>query len=189
MTKLACDATHEANPEAIRIINNCCTWGEYATTDVTYFGKSPRPRTTPYRYLKDCLEKSVDFEVIGLQLYYPAQDMFEIGLQLDRFSRLGKPIHVTELGVSSENVPDPTAMIREVSHYYWHGPWSEEAQTDWIEQFYTLCYSKSYINAITWWDFADVGHFFPHGGFLRSNLTPKKSYYVLKNLIEKWSLL
>jgi len=126
MTKLACDMTGEANPEATRIVNNCCTWAEYSATDTTHWGKSPRPLTTPYKYLANCLKANLDFEVIGLQLYYPARDMFEIELQLERFARFGKPIHITELGVSSANTDDPDAMVKRVNPFYWHQPWKNK---------------------------------------------------------------
>jgi len=118
MTKLACDATAEANAEAIRVVNNCCIWGEYSATDATHFGRSDRPLTTPYRYLEKCIKANIGFEVLGLQLYYPVQDMFEISLQLDRFARLGKPIHITELGISSANRTDPNAFVRQVNPFH-----------------------------------------------------------------------
>jgi GH35 family endo-1,4-beta-xylanase len=111
--------------------------------------------------------------------------MFEINRLLDRFSQLGKPIHITELGVSSATKRDDKAYLQQPEGL-WHQPWSEAVQADWIEQFYTLCYSKPYIHAISWWDFADQGNFWPHGGLLKANLSPKKSYYRLKALIDQW---
>jgi hypothetical protein len=52
-------------------------------------------------------------------------------------------------------------------------------------EFYTICCAKPLIEAITWWDFADDGHFWPHGGFLRPDYTPKESYTRLKAFIER----
>ncbi|NLH72995.1 MAG: hypothetical protein GX456_08075 [Verrucomicrobia bacterium] len=48
-------------------------------------------------------------------------------------------------------------------------------------------YAHPSVAAITWWDFTDApGHFWPHGGFLRPDLTPKESYERLQRLITGW---
>ncbi len=113
--------------------------------------------------------------------------LFEIASMLDRFAALGKPLHITELGVASVDGPDQHAIRRDPGNLYWHAPWSETIQADWIEQFYTLCYAHEAVEAVTWWDFADTpGHFWPHGGLLRADLTPKESHGRLRRLIEDW---
>ncbi len=186
MTRLAAETTKEANPGAVAIVNNCSPFGEYVARSRTYFGEVERPMRAPIEYLRACIDAGIDFDVVGVQLYYPGYDMLEISRLLDRFAQFGKPVHVTELGVSSENQPDPNAYVKGLSGAHWHGEWSEQIQADWIEQFYTLCYSKPYIEAITWWDFADKGHFWPHGGFLRPDMSPKMSYDRLKALLAAW---
>ena len=71
----------------------------------------------------------------------------------------------------------------------WHGEWSETTQADWLEAMYTLCYSKPHVEAVTWWDFADhKGHFWPFGGMLRKDLTPKESYRRLVELQKRWGV-
>lgn len=177
LSQIAAEASRQGDPEIIRIINNCCLWAENVPYDQP-------PQYSPYQYLKACLEAEIPFEIIGLQLYYPDQDMFEINRLLERFSQLGKPIHITELGVSSATEIDETAFLKEPTGL-WHKPWNEMIQADWIEQFYTICYSKSYIKAISWWDLID-GQFWPHGGLLRRDLTPKPAFYRLQSLIKKW---
>jgi hypothetical protein len=48
---------------------------------------------------------------------------------------------------------------------------------------YTLVYSKPQYEAITWWDFSDTpGKFWPFGGLLRKDMTPKESYLRLQKL-------
>lgn len=179
LTRLASLAVQAGDRRTFRIINSCCLWAE----NVAYFGP---PQRSPYSYLRACLDAEIPFEAIGLQLYYPGQDMFEIHRLLERFGQLGKPIHITELGVSSDNTTDERSLLKQ-PRGWWHAPWSETVQADWVEQFYTLCYSKAYIQAITWWDFADRGHFWPHGGLLRADLTPKLAYQRLLSLRDRWS--
>jgi endo-1,4-beta-xylanase len=196
LTRLVCETTRQANPVAVRVINNIFLWGEYVAVDLHMRGRSTRPLMTPYKYLENCAKANVDYEVIGLELYNPVHDMFEINLVLERFAPFGKPIHITEVGVPSATVVrglDPKAAERAGQAYWhrfdneWHGPWSENRQTEWLEQFYTLCYSKPYVTAVTNWEFDDVrGGLVHHSGFLRSDLTPKPSYHRLKELIASW---
>ena len=187
MTRLAAEATGAADPQAVRVINNCCLFAEYTATSTTYRGKQPRPLRSPLQYLRAVIKAGVPFEAIGLQVYYPEHDLFEIARMLDRFAALGKPLHITELGVSSRADRDERSMVKDPTANRWHAPWSETVQADWIEQFYTLCYAHPAIQAVTWWDFADTGHFWAHGGFLRPDLQPKQSYHRLQNLIRQWT--
>jgi GH35 family endo-1,4-beta-xylanase len=187
MTGLACDVTREADPKAIRVVNSCCTWSEYVARGESYSRPIPHPGRSVFQYLRDLIAARVDFEVIGVQMYYPARDLFEIDRQLDRFCRLGKPVHITELGVSSSVEPAKGDPITDVHHRrFWHGrAWSEAEQADWIAAYYTICYSKPEIGAITWWDFCDPA-FIPHAGLVDEKLRPKQGYHRLKGLIEGW---
>jgi GH35 family endo-1,4-beta-xylanase len=188
LTRAAADAARAADPKAVRVVNNCCPFGEYVAEGRTYKGKQPRPLRTPLQYLRAVLKAGVDFHAVGLQVYYPEHDLFEIARLLDRFAALGKPLHITELGVSSRADRDEQAMGKEPSKAYWHAPWSQSIQADWIEQFYTLCYAHPAVEAVTWWDFSDAGgHFWPHGGFVGADGQPKESYHRLQRLIRDWT--
>jgi GH35 family endo-1,4-beta-xylanase len=179
MTRLAADATHAADPKAMRVVHSSCLFGEFAAERRTYKGKQPRPLRTPLQYLRAALKIGVEFDAVDLQVYYPEHDLFEIARMLDRFAALGKPLHVTELGVSSRADHDEQSIGKEPSQSYWHGPWSESIQADWVEQFYTLSYSQPAVKAVTCWDFSDAGgHFWPHGGFLRPDGQQKKAMIV-----------
>ena len=71
----------------------------------------------------------------------------------------------------------------------WHGPWSEATQADWLEAIYTIVYSKPEFEAIGWWDLTDnPGHFWPHGGLLNADLTPKLAYARLGDLQKSWGV-
>jgi endo-1,4-beta-xylanase len=178
-------SARQGSPNVKRLINHCCLWAEYA--------KRANPggvrRWSPFRYLQDCLRAGVEFETVGLQLYYPEHDLLEIERQLDRFKAFQRSIHITELSCNSAEGLDPASMRPKSLVPGWHGPWTESIQADWLEAIYTLCYSKPEFEAVGWWDLADTGgHFWPHGGLLHQDLTPKASYHRLLQLQERWGM-
>ncbi len=181
LTDLACRTTKQGNPDATRVVNHCCLWAE----DVA---KSATPAISPHQFVQNCLAADISFEVIGIQLYYPHQDMFEVDRMLDRFAEFGKPVHVTELGVSSSTALDTGSQIQKPGGR-WHAPWSQTVQADWVEQFYTLCFSKPHIAAVSWWDLSDIGNFWPHGGLVDDDMQPKEAYRRLQQLIQAWQQL
>ena len=186
ITRLAAEATRAADPTAFRVVNNCCTWAEYVATRRSYSGPLGRQSCTPLEYMQAVNDARVPYDAVGLQVYYPSRDMLEIERQIERYFVLRKPVHITELGVSSSSDVVPTGENRQPSRNVWHGAaWSEEIQADWAEQFYTICYSKPEVQAITWWDFSDPA-FVPHGGFLKPDFTPKQCYERLLKLIAGW---
>ena len=180
LTRMACDVVREANPNVQRVVNSCCLWAR----QVALFGPSVQ---SPFQYVKACLRANIPFEVIGLQLYYPDQDMFEIDRMLDRFAIFGKPIHITEMSASSKTGIDESSLLGE-ARGLWHAPWSETVQANWVEQIYTLAYSKPTIEAITWWDLSDKSTFWPFGGLLNEENQPKRAYYRLQGLKQIWGL-
>jgi len=185
ITREVCRAARQGSPTVKRQINNCCLWAEYARNP----NQDGSRRWSPYRYIADCVSAGVDFDLLGLQLYYPQIDVLEIERMLDRFKAFKKPIHITEIATASVDGPDPRSMRPKTTAPGWHGPWSEETQADWLEAMYTLVYSKPEFEAIGWWDLADVGgHFWPHGGLAHADLTPKLAYHRLGELQKAWGV-
>ncbi len=185
LTKEACIAARSGSPDVKRVINHCCLWAEYGRR------KGPKNQRlwSPYRYLRDCLANGVEFEVIGLQLYYPQQDLFEIDRMLQRFTALNRKVHISELACNSAPGLDPASLRPKSLVPGWHGPWTETMQADWVEAIYTLCYSRPEFEAVSWWDVADGGgHFWPNGGLLHKDFTPKQSFHRLLELKQRWGL-
>jgi GH35 family endo-1,4-beta-xylanase len=180
LTRMACNAAKQGNPKLQRIINNCCLWARQVALN------GP-PIRSPFQYMQACQEANISFEIIGLQLYYPHQDIFEIDRMLDRFTVFGKPIHITEMAVSSNTGTDEDSLLGK-AYGLWHAPWNETIQADWAEQVYTLAYSKPEIEAVTWWDFSDNNTFWPFGGLLNDENQPKLAYYRLQTLLQSWGL-
>jgi endo-1,4-beta-xylanase len=81
MTVASLKAARAGSPMVKRQINHCCLWAEYAKNRNIDGSR----RWSPYTYLKDVIKAGGEFEVIGLQLYYPRFDLFEIDRMLDRF--------------------------------------------------------------------------------------------------------
>ncbi len=196
MTALMSKATREADPTAFRVVNNCCLWAEYVATRMSNADRPPldRPSMTPVEYLRMLRDARVDYDAIGLQIYCPGRDMLEIERHIERFAALGKPMHITELGIPSANNKDTLSTYEERGKRIpypidavWHGTeWSEQIQADWVEQFYTLCYSMPQVEAITSWGFTDPGYM-PNGGLLTRDLQPKPSYKRLLALEQQLS--
>ncbi|MGQ9456468.1 MAG: endo-1,4-beta-xylanase [Armatimonadota bacterium] len=186
-TNMACRTARAANRKATVIVNSTALWGEYAAAKPS----EPLPKRlkhTPLQYVTDCVSGGFDFDVIGLQIYYPQRDLFEVDRMLERFGRFGKIVHITEHAMASDTSEDPASNVK-VPWGQWHAPHSQTTQADWIEQLWTIAYSKPFITAITYWDFCDKGgHFWPHGGFLDKDLEPKEVYYRIKNLLESWGV-
>ncbi len=190
MTRLAAEATREADPEAVRIVNNCETWGQYVALGWNYAGKLNRPVRHVLRYLRELEAAGVEYEVIGLQMYAPQRDLLEIERQLDRFVEFVKPIHITELGVPSlptaAQDPKNQEALDKITLRQWHGrPWSRTEQADWVEGYYTLCYAHPAVEAVTWWDLSDPA-FIAGGGLLDEELKEKEAYRWLEGLIGTW---
>jgi GH35 family endo-1,4-beta-xylanase len=182
ITRLAADTVRLADPTAFRVVNCCQPWGEYSVTGKNYNGVMRQPIRSPIQYYKALNDAQVSYDALGLQLYNPLRDMLEIERQVERFISIGRPVHITELGVPSAVPAKKTSGTENV----WHGPeWTQQVQADWVEQFYTLCYSKPQVQAITWWDLADPA-FIPNGGFVDDKSQPKESYDRLKRLIASW---
>jgi hypothetical protein len=185
MARMAFDAAREGSKTIKRQMNHCCMWGEYA--------KRPNPdgtrRWSPWQFVRACFDHGVDYEVIGVQLYYPQNDLFEIDRMLDRFLVFNRKLHVTEIATASQDGLDPHSMRPRTYAPGWHGPWTATMQADWLEAVYTLCYSKPAFEAIGWWDFSDqAGHFWPFGGLLDKNNQPKEAYHRLLALQKQWGV-
>ncbi|HEV2293456.1 MAG TPA: endo-1,4-beta-xylanase [Tepidisphaeraceae bacterium] len=179
-------AAREGHPRIKRMINHCCQWAEYAVRR----NRDGSRRWSPLTFAQDCLANGVEFETLGLQLYYPSYDVFEIDRMLQRHFVIGKPIHITEMSTSAKPGQDPESMRPKSATPPWHGEaWNETLQADWLEAMFTLCYSHPQIEVAQWWDLADVGgHFWPHGGLLNKDMSPKESFHRLLRIQKDWGV-
>ena len=190
LTRSLSDALHKANDRATAVVNICLPFAEYVAGRYTCYGALPERLRSPLTYFRALLEADVKFDVVGIQLYFPARDMVAANRMLSVFATLGKPIHITEMGVNGGT----RAMASQtgsnwsqlsMSEGTWHGGWNERTQADWMEQFYTLAASRQEIKALTWWDFIEPS-FSGNGAFLYEDENPREIFFrllALKNRI------
>ena len=188
ITAIACESIREKDPDAAIVVNVCNSFGDYAADGKVHLGPVYDRVFTPLAYVKEVMDAGVDFDVLGVQLYFPARDMLAISKVLDEYACFGKPVHITELGIATggrpASSPEEIERINRIEGL-WHPPWCEEVQADWAEWFYTVCYARPEIEAITWWDFSDPA-FIATGGLVREDGTPKESYHRLRALLHGW---
>lgn len=193
LTRICCDALKEANPHAVSIVNVCLPFAEYVAGRYNCYGSLPKHLRSPLAYLKKLLEEGIEFDVVGIQLYFPARDMVAVDRLLDAFKALGKPIHITEMGVNGGLRGQGVGNGRnnwsqlDMSEGTWHGGWNERTQAEWMETFYTIAAARTEIQALTWWDFKEPS-FSGNGAFLYEDDNPREIFFRLKAWKEKYSL-
>lgn len=193
IAKLACEAAKDTNPKVHRLVNNCCIQADYIQLKQWEEKEERFQLITPHQYIKMLHEAGVDFTITGQQLYHPYtnRDMQDVIMMTERLEKYGRPVQITELGVTSGPTKDTviSGKYEIPDHPYdWHGPWTEDLQADWLEQIYTIFYSKPWVEAINWYDFVDPYSFVQNGGLLKSARGEKKAAYErLAKLKKQWN--
>jgi GH35 family endo-1,4-beta-xylanase len=203
LTKTGIRAVRENDPNGRIIINNLFDWyGSGRAIEMLTSDTEPFELSIPVYW--DQLEaEGIDYDIIGQQHYgggfvdffaewnlgagdyvgVVTWDLARHSMILDRLSEYGKPIHVTEQSVGSTWDPNWS----QYGAGWWHRPWDEATQAEFVRQFYTIAFSKERVEAITWWDINDRESFIVTGGLLDENNNPKQAYYALKDLIAGWT--
>jgi endo-1,4-beta-xylanase len=193
VTRLACDVARDTNPKVKRLINNCCPFAEYVQLKKWTEIDAKYPQRTPFQFVKQLAEAGVDFDLTGIQMYFPYRDLADTFLLIEKFESIGRRIQLTEVGASSGPSDDSVKSGKlpiTFEPYPWHRPWDEELQADWMEGMYTFAYSRPLVEAINWYDFVDPYSWIPNGGFLRSPKgEPKAVVDRLMKLKSEWASL
>jgi GH35 family endo-1,4-beta-xylanase len=151
--------------------------------------------STAYECLiEGVLEAGIRVDALGLQSHmhqgYWGEDK-TLGI-LERFSRYGLPIHLTESTLLSGDLMPP--HIKDLNDYVipsWPStPEGEERQAQEMVRHYRTLVSHPSVQAITYWGLTDVGAWLGAPvGLVRADGTPKPSYDALHGLIKgEWWL-
>jgi hypothetical protein len=182
---MCCLLAKKLAPHSQVLIELVMPWGEY-------YARNQRT-IPPMLYADMAVQSGVKFDAFGVQFLmgvpvdgHYVRDLLQVSSLLDEFVGFGKSVHVTSCEVPSDVIPDAwdawggKAQVTEGGQ--WHGPWSPRLQAEWLQAFYRVGISKPFVESICWRDLADYeGHFIPHGGLCRNDLSPKLSYRELRN--------
>jgi GH35 family endo-1,4-beta-xylanase len=153
--------------------------------------------------IKHCLDEGADFEAIGIQTHMhtlmDSMDEDRLWQALDKYSRFGKPIHLSEVSIlSCERFKDWNSFnewkrIVEAANSNGEPPPTlpstvelEQYQAELARDFYTLAFSHPAVEAIIWWTITDLEPWrgMP-AGLLDAQGKAKPVYKVLDQLINK----
>ncbi len=165
-TALHLKVARSANPKATLLVN------DYRTDDA-YLRILQQLKDEQGRWL---------FDAVGIQshmhggVWSPART-WQV---CERFARIGLPLHFTETTIVSG--PGKWERWGETT------PEGEEKQAEATERFYTVLFSHSSVQAVTWWDFSDEGAWQrAPAGWLRKDMSPKPVYERLTALVkDEW---
>lgn len=171
MIRMAFDEARATNPHATLLLND--------------FDMS-----TAYECLiEGVLEAGIEIDAIGLQShmhqgYWGEERTLSV---LDRFSRYGLPLHMTETTLLSGDVMP--AHIKDLNDYrpeHWPStPEGEERQADEMIRHYRTLASHPSVQSMTYWGLSDDGMWLgAPGGLVRADGTPKPAYDAMLELVK-----
>ena len=159
---------HTANPKAHLILNEFMVIAREAD------------RERFYQLVTELKRRGTPISGLGIQAHEPREEWFspeKVRTTLDRLGGLGYPLHVTEFIPQSAGKP--------ITGGWREGTWTEEAQAEFAEQFYQLCFGHPAVVSINWWGLSDRQIWLPGGGLLHEDYEPKPVYTRLKDLIRR----
>jgi GH35 family endo-1,4-beta-xylanase len=158
----------QGNPKATLLIN------EYKTL------ADKNDRKKYEEILAELKKRNVPVGGMGIQAHEPRQDWFspvEVWKTFDLYSKFGYPIHITEFSAQSSGVP--------ITGGWRTGSWTPEAQSEFTEQFVTLCFGHPSVVSFNWWGMTDRNAWLPGCGLIDEEYNPKLVYKTLDRLINQ----
>jgi len=166
-------AARRANPQAHLILNE---YNTIARRDV---------RERFYQLVQELKRRRTPLSGLGIQAHEPREHWYppeEVWATFDRLASLGYPLHITEL--------IPQSGGKRITGGWRKGKWTEQAQADFAEQFFRLCFGHPAVVSINWWGLSDRRIWLPGGGLIDGEYEPKPVYNRLKRLLhDEWTTL
>ena len=110
------------------------------------------------------------------------RDLLEFSKLLDLYALLNYPLYLS-IVMPSSAAPDPQADPSvQVETDQWPSPPTDANQAAIAARWIALAVAKPFVRSVTWRQLDDSSpHFYPHGGLIRPNRTPKPLLDWLKN--------
>jgi GH35 family endo-1,4-beta-xylanase len=172
LTRQAMTTAKQAAPKAQTILDLSQPWGEY-------YARNQRT-VPPMLYAEMAVQSGVPFDAFGLQFVYGVdsegfhlRDTLQISSLIDRLANLGKPIHVTAMGVPSRGDAGGA----------WGAEWTEASQAEWFVNLAEIALSKPYVESVCVQSVTDDSRYaIPGCGVVREDGVPKTAYAKLVRL-------
>jgi len=197
LTRMAVMLVKKIQPNGKTLIEITHPFGEY-------YAENPRS-VPPFVYADMVLQAGIPIDAFGVRMLMGqptdgryARDLMQISALLDRFSGLGKPVHIT--GVA---VPSQVVAFEEDDHDvggngngsgsldkggpstppdgrcgHWRKPWTPLVQAHWLEAFYNIALSKPFVDSVAWLSLADHDEIqLPHGGLAQADYKAKGAFH------------
>jgi GH35 family endo-1,4-beta-xylanase len=171
MVRMAFEAAREATSSARLVINDFNLSADYG------------------RLIAECLDAGIPIDAIGLQTHmhqgYRGEDV--IGEVLNRFSRFGLPLQLTETTLlSGDLMPREIVDLNDYKVAAWPSTSEGEArQADEIARHYRSVFAHPAVESLTYWGITDRGAWLgAPSGLLRTDGSRKPGFEALRALIK-----
>jgi GH35 family endo-1,4-beta-xylanase len=163
----------------------------YPMISIVSLGRIGARSAEAYEYVDRLNRAGVPYDILALQDYngawvdvaggiqVPAIDLFRFASELDRYSKLGKPIQIAEIAVGSSDHGGRNAS-------WWHARPDQQTQADYLEGAFTIAYGNLSVEGINWWGLDDNYRFVEEGGLLDRSLRPKAAATRIAKLLQGW---
>ena len=130
------------------LINNCCPFADYIQKGMWHDRKAKYPQRTPHQFTQQLIDAKVDFDLVGVQVYFVHRTLTEAIQSIERYKLFDKKIQLAEVGapsygITQEFIDEEKDFSQEP--YEWLRHWDEELQADWLEKVFTYAYSQKKV--------------------------------------------